>query len=114
MVKVTYTWCKHARPESCVKCNTLEGYQWTFENETPSALIHPQYGIVWDLIADLSRAHGAQPYNCRCWLNIDIDDSDLIEDLNTIDKDLTKLESNLDGALNYIHAFMSVLERFLA
>jgi len=110
MVTVTYTWRKHARPNSCVKCNSLAGYSWTFENETPTVLIHPQFGIVWDLIIDQSRAHGLQPYNCRCWLTIDINDSDLMEDLDVIDKGLTSLDSNLDSSLNYVTAFLSVLE----
>jgi len=110
MVSITYTWHKHARPESCVKCNGLVGYSWTFENETPTVLVHPQFGIVWDLIADQPRTHGSQPFNCRCWLTIDIDDSDLMEDLAIIDNSLTSLDSNLDSSLSYVNTFLSLLE----
>lgn len=113
MVIVTYLWHKHVRVGSCVKCNALEGYSWTFENETPTVLIHPQFGVVWDLVVDQTRAHGAQEYNCKCWLTIDIDDSDLTADLATIDKGLTSLDSNLDNSLNYVNTFLSILESFL-
>lgn len=66
---------------TCPICQALHGYQWTFTTPEPlpQELVHPQQGIVWNL-AQGSRAHGHQRYNCRCSLEMGEPDlSDVLE-----------------------------------
>jgi len=102
-------WNKHDRVESCRKCNALKGYTWTFMNEVPTVLTHPEYGVVWDLRVDQSRAHGLQEHNCRCWLNITVDDSDVYPELDRLDSDTAKLNSDLEDCVEYVKLFLSLV-----
>lgn len=65
----------------------------------PKALLHPHYGLVWDLIADQSCAHGYPSqrggWHCRCYVDWEIDDSDLQDDLVKLREDSAKLENQM-------------------
>jgi hypothetical protein len=108
MVNVIITWNSQFDGRVCGKCLLLSDYKWTFKETLPSVLVHPTFGVVWDLTVDESRAHGLSSYNCRCFLTYEFDDSDVTQLLNdTIDRK-HKLEDNLDVLFNSVSMFRSV------
>jgi hypothetical protein len=65
----TFTWI--SEPDACEQCLKLNG---TYEGQSlyQHALIHPFYGEVWDLDADLPLTHGHTGINCRCRLEVHV------------------------------------------
>ena len=108
MVDVTVTWNSQFDARVCNKCLMLRDYKWTFKETLPSVLIHPAFGLVWDLTVDQSRAHGLRSYNCRCFLTYEFDDSDIGKLMDeTIDRK-HKFEDNLDVLFDSVSMFRSV------
>jgi hypothetical protein len=74
------TWHTTLDNRTCPICAGLDGYTWTFtvgQDEFPSYLQHPTYGLVWYVWGG-SHAHGHQRYNCRCHITTRFDFSDLV------------------------------------
>ena len=110
MPTVTFTWNAMIDARSCNKCKALHGYSWTFIDEIPNFLDHPQFGPVWDLLVDRSMAHGFGEFNCRCTLLIALDDSDMgelfkgaIDDKHGLEVEIREFSS----ALNYLHSLVT-------
>ena len=110
MPTVTFTWQTRMDGRTCKKCIDLNGYQWVFKDEFPDWLDHPKHGIVYAVELDQSCAHGLAVYNCRCRVNIEIDDSDVLEGLNQIKKRKATLDETLDSCKSRIDAFLMLLE----
>lgn len=110
MPKITVTWNSLRDKRTCHKCASLHGWSWMFIDEMPSVLEDARYGVVWDFTADQSRIHGLKPYNCRCGLVYEIDDSDLTDDLMQLDNEIAKLDANMARSLDYITQFVFMLE----
>ena len=78
MPSINVTWKAVMDEKVCPICRALNGYTWTFitgKDSMGNSLVHPQFGIVWDVHRG-SQAHGHLQYNCRCHIEpqIDIDD----------------------------------------
>ncbi len=91
------TWVSIPDKKRCKTCEVLHDYQWVFEDTLPPLIQHPQFGIVWDVELNTSMAHEfpMPSIHCRCYLDIQIDDSDvstLIEEAlsrtNSLNEDL--------------------------
>ena len=110
MPTLTFTWNTFWDNRTCNKCKALQGYVWTFKDEFPQLLEHPKYGVVWDLVADQSRAHGLAVWNCRCHLTIEIDDSDLTKELEIVKRKKKSLDETLASCHNAVQTILSALE----
>ena len=111
MPTVIFTWNAVIDARSCNKCKALHGYSWTFQDEMPNFLDHPQFGPVWDLLVDRSMAHGFNEYNCRCNLTIKIDDSDLDQLLKGVIHEKHGLEGDLSEGLRIAQTVKSLIRR---
>jgi hypothetical protein len=94
------TW--HALTDACPKCRELDGEVWT-SNKFEGTLIHPNFGAVYDLDADVSLTHP----NCRCYLEIDpyvnLEETDLYKSLEPI-----FMEANMEMPSNIQEANVQV------
>ena len=80
----------------------------------PNVLIHPavgRSGIVWDLVADQSRAHGTQSYHCRCKLGFDIDDTDLMRELEIVGNEVDGITHTLEDSGEFIRVLLRFMRR---
>jgi len=80
----------------------------------PNVLIHPAVGhggIVWDLVADQSRAHGTQSYHCRCKLGFHIDDTDLMRELAIVGDEVDGITHTLEDSGEFIRVLLRVMRR---
>jgi len=114
MVTLTFAWNTFFDGKTCERCKNLHGHKWYFYDETPTVLLHPHYGVVWDLIADRSLAHGSYRkggWNCRCRLTWEIDDSDLQEDLLEMRRKTRLLENRLTASTQFLESFIYILAR---
>lgn len=74
MVTVTVKWVTSKDDKVCPICRAIDGYVWTFENEIPESLIHPDFGEVWNeqmgSLAHEHQVHKGSKYglfsSCRC------------------------------------------------
>lgn len=109
MPTLNITWVANKDGRLCDTCRSLDGYEWVFVDDMPEWLYHPEFGMVWDLLADQSRAHGYGLFNCRCTLNIDVDDTDVLEQLDVLDSQIAGVTDDLDSSLNYVNTFLGWL-----
>jgi len=68
MPSLSITWHAKMDGRTCPICKAMNNYTWVFEankDNLGDELVHPQFGVVWSL-AQGSRAHGHERYNCRC------------------------------------------------
>jgi len=76
-----FTWHTQNDGKVCPICQPLHEATWTFDTKLdrqfPRLLIHPVQGTVWDVDADEPRTHGDNSFNCRCWLSVEVDWSDI-------------------------------------
>jgi uncharacterized protein with gpF-like domain len=89
LATVTITWHAVMDDRTCPICMALNGHTWTFvagEDSFHNALIHPNYGVVWDVQMG-SKAHG-HTGNCRCHIEPQFDLSSLLERLTRIREQL--------------------------
>jgi hypothetical protein len=83
MVNVTliFQWHTTADERACIICRPIDGHLWripfTGTDAFPKTLEF-QGKTVWDLTLMQPRTHGAQSYNCRCWVTWILDWSELI------------------------------------
>jgi len=110
MPTVTFTW-NTIGPNSCKKCLALADYTWQFIDELPPVLFHPNFGVVYDVALDQSRAHGQGVHNCHCFVAVEIDDSDLTLDLDMAIDHVGALNNTLETSLSSINQFISLLRR---
>ena len=104
-----FTWQTTHTATTCQRCKALDGYEWVFTDEVPLALYHPQFGYVWDIMADHSLAHGPLTYNCRCTLDVFIDDTDLTADLALIAEDTDELADTVHNQLNLVMTVLKMI-----
>jgi len=97
---ISVTWHIFADDDKlCPVCRSLEGYTWSFEvskGELTDSLIHPQYGVVWNL-QEGSQAHGHRG-NCRCHLTYEINITDLLARVLELRKTLLEMVPEPMGA----------------
>ena len=81
----------------------------------PRVLMHPQFGVVWDMVVDESRAHGLPVrrgrFNCRCWVTWEINDEDLQDDLLSLRRETELLDNRLVASLQFVERFIALLLR---
>ena len=86
MPSVSITWHTQHDDRVCPVCRAIDNYTWTFTDEVPSSLTHPQYGEVWNTTQG-SYAHeqhlkksktGTIP-TCRCHIEPKFNLKDLVE-----------------------------------
>ena len=106
---ITFRWFTVEDATSCKKCLVLSGYVWQFKDEMPSMLTHPQFGIVYNVAADQSLAHGLGVHYCRCRVITEIDDSDLTMDMDTAVDQANTLNNTLNSTLSSIQQFTALL-----
>lgn len=113
MPTLTFTWNTFWDNRTCKVCASLHGYQWFFYDEMPTVLIHPQHGVVWDLVVDMPRTHGKRgqrgAWNCRCRLIWEINDTDLQDDLLEIRRRTRLLDNRLVATTQFLENFISLL-----
>jgi hypothetical protein len=90
------TW--HSLTDACPKCRELDGEVWT-SSKFEGTLIHPNFGAVYDLDADVSLTHP----NCRCYLEIDpyvnLEETEIFKSLEPIFAEVKmELPSNIQEA----------------
>ena len=79
VASLSITWHAKMDQRTCPVCRALNGYTWVFDagkDELGGELVHPQFGVVWSL-AQGSRAHGHERYNCRCHITHEFNLSDV-------------------------------------
>ena len=109
MPTITFTWNSVGDATSCIKCRGLHGYSWRFTDDMPAVLVHPQFGVVYDVGMDEPRTHGNGVHGCRCWVTTEIDDSDIQEDLAVINSQTESLTDSLRLCDSEIEQFIAVL-----
>jgi len=114
MVSIKYWWNINHDPTTCDKCGECEGYEWIFlEEMPPPILVHPKWGAMWDLEADHSLAHTNPPRRsgvCRCWLDWEIDDSDLEVRIAQLNNEMERLDLDFKEVVDILDAFMEALK----
>lgn len=79
MPTLTITWHAVIDNRTCPTCKALDGHQWVFEagKDQFDGTLRVLGWVAWDL-AQGSKAHGHQTYNCRCWITYEIDLEDVL------------------------------------
>jgi len=113
MPTLTFTWQTTIDNKTCDKCRQLHGYEWFFYDEMPRVLLHPTLGLVWDMVADQSQAHGLPirrgGWRCRCIVTWRINDEDLQDDLLEIRRETRLLEDRLVTTTQFLESFIALL-----
>jgi len=109
MPTITFTWDTQG-VNSCQKCLALSGYTWQFTDDMPTVLVHPQYGVVYDVGMDEPRTHGQGVHNCHCKLTTEIDDSDIQANLAAIDSYTDSMSNSLYLSNSEIQQFLTLLK----
>ena len=113
MPTANITWITNTDGKQCRKCAALNGYEWTFTEEVPAVLIHPNLGVVWNLLSDTSQAHGVAKFNCRCTLLIEFDDSDLVMALDDLERETETLNITLIDGVDAAEQLSWMLRDFM-
>lgn len=95
------TW--HVVTGACPDCLKLNGQTWTFPR-LAGTLLHPDFGAVWDLDADMSLMH---PPNCHCYLEItpyiDWEKNEVYKSLERVFTEVDmKMPSNIEEATRQV------------
>lgn len=115
-----FTWRTSRDERVCPICHPLDGQVMFFDLFAP-VLVSDTHGVVWDLNADHSLAHGVRRYRCRCTLDVDVEvDWDKIIEFNELKtnlelmdirinlrKEVFKLSSVISEARNQMQGFFS-------
>jgi hypothetical protein len=108
---ITITWIAALDTKTCKKCRALNGYTWVITaDELPHVIAHPHYGDVYDLRYDESLAHGHGPWHCRCQIDIQIDDSDVQQELFLMNQQINSLNNDLQIALQGVLSFQKIIK----
>ena len=114
MPTLNITWITAEDDRVCPICQSLDRWTWTFTDEMPNELIHPAVGrggVVWDLVADESRAHGNQSYHCRCRLGFDIDDADVMRELAIVGDEVDGITHTLEETGDFVQMLLRFMRR---
>ena len=69
---ITYVFAWHSLSDACLKCQNLNGREWTDQSIFQEMLWDPIWGELWDLWADKSMMHGMSG-TCRCQLEVRVE-----------------------------------------
>ena len=108
MPSVSITWRTQGDDRVCPICQAVNGYTWTFVNEVPDSLIHPEHGEIWNKVTG-SLAHEHKQFgkkygllsNCRCHIEPKFDLKDL---LVSVKKLRDGLKTQMDSSTGIIRA----------
>lgn len=96
MPSVSITWHTSLDNRVCPVCKALEGYTWTFENQVPNSLTHPQFGEVWNTTIGSAAHEKGMHGQCRCHIEPKFDLTDLVERVKKLRDEIKKEYSEID------------------
>jgi hypothetical protein len=105
MPSISITWHAVGDDRTCPICRAIDGYTWTFVNEVPDSLVHPEYGEIWNVTTG-SLAHEQKQFgkkygllsNCRCKTDANVEARDLIY---LLQKKIDELKGQIEEAPDY-------------
>jgi len=80
---------------ACPICKAINGYTWVIDGPFPNELVHPVYGLVWNVaLGSEAHKHGQAAVfgvkgACRCHMDITYDLSDLLLEARRLRDEVT-------------------------
>lgn len=91
-ITYVFRWRTAGDERVCPVCAPLNEREWTQQDLFQPMLFDEVSGMpIWNLDADHSLAHGDEPYNCRCHLEVEVNVS-----LDEVYGGLTKIIHRVD------------------